>query len=208
MTTPAPHVDSVMTGTHMSLSRAYAEALLLEAEEGGKGEEITAELESLVDALETAGATDDLMRASLLSGPDRCEFVRRVFHERMSDLGEAFLVVLARRNRMILLRAIVGQLRRLVELGTGKIEVTVTTPVALSDDAREDLVRGLQGAFGADPILTEFVDDSLLGGILVQVGDRIYDASVSGELKRLSESLAEGVTVAGVRPQRQAERWP
>ena len=207
MAVPSPRMESVMTGTHMSLARVYAEALLSEAREAGREREILEELDALVETLESTGALHELLQASFLSGPDRCEVVHRIFDGRLSELAVAFLTVLAGRNRLSLLRAVVGQLRRLSELGQGKIDVAVTTARALTDESREELRRGLREAFHAEPVLTEFVDDSLLGGVLVQVGDRVYDASVAGELRRLAESLSDRVDAAGA-GRRRSEPWP
>jgi F-type H+-transporting ATPase subunit delta len=63
------------------------------------------------------------------------------------------------------------------------------------DDAQQSAIRDrLSQAFRTTPVLKLEVDPSLIGGLVVQIGDDVYDASVSTHLDRLRESLIEGIT--------------
>jgi F-type H+-transporting ATPase subunit delta len=75
--------------------------------------------------------------------------------------------------------------------------VTVRSAVSL-DDAQQDGLRQRLALLlgGATPVLRVEVDPALIGGLVVQVGDDVYDASIRTHLARLRDRLAEGWTRA------------
>jgi F-type H+-transporting ATPase subunit delta len=101
-----------------------------------------------------------------------------------------FVSVLLSRNDIGLLPEIVEQFRRLAIHGPRAQVVRVTSAVELSDEEKSTLAEKLAAQFGANLEFEYKVDSSLLGGLLVRVGDRVIDASVAGKLKALRESLA------------------
>ena len=68
--------------------------------------------------------------------------------------------------------------------------------MALGDAEKDDLRKTLTAALGKEPILAVRVDPDLLGGLVVQVGDRVYDSSVRSRLEALrTQLLARGTDV-------------
>ena len=125
----------------------------------------------------------------MLNVRQRRELVGRVFGGRVSERTEALLDVLSRNGRLGLLRGIAGAYRDLLHRREGKVEVSVRTAQPLDDAERKELAGRLREAFGAEPLLRLTVDESVLGGCVVQVGDERFDASVAGELQRMRQRL-------------------
>ena len=196
---PRENVETqgVMAPTEQALADAYAEALMAQSESEGQLDDLSEEMGQLVGLLDRCDGAEQLLTAALLTLQERCELVRRVFHGRVSELLEAFLTVLARRNRLGLLRSAAGRFQKLLERRRGKVELTVTTPVALDARQQRQLVEELRRTFHAEPILTVRVDQELMGGATVQLGDFVYDASVAAQLRRFSERLNERITAEG-----------
>jgi F-type H+-transporting ATPase subunit delta len=71
------------------------------------------------------------------------------------------------------------------------MRVTVTTAVPLPDDQRERLRQELREKYKKEPVLTTKVDPALLGGLVVKVGDWLYDASVRTRLTNIRKQLIE-----------------
>ena len=199
--------QTVMTQAQSALADVYAQALLDRTESNAEAEAVLGELESLVALLDEAEESfEHLLTESLMDVRERCEMVTRIFRGRVGDLTEAFLATLARRNRMDLLRPAARRLRRLLGKRQGQIEVLVTTAEPLAEDQRQALTDSLRKTLHAEPILSERVDPDVLGGVIVRVGDRVYDASVAGQLRKVSQNLAK--RLAG-RPGGEAELvWP
>ncbi len=82
-------------------------------------------------------------------------------------------------------------MRSLYEDRTGLVHVQVRSAVPLADDQRDKLRAELKAKFGRDPVLEARVDPDLLGGLTVQVGDVLYDASIRTRLERIRTHLIE-----------------
>ena len=71
----------------------------------------------------------------------------------------------------------------------GVVRVQVTSAVPLSDGQRDELKKTLSAALRSDPVIELRTDPNLLGGLVVLVGDRVYDTSVRTRLETLRTHL-------------------
>jgi F-type H+-transporting ATPase subunit delta len=101
--------------------------------------------------------------------------------------------VLLRRNRASILPAVCSECDRLLNRERGVVTAHVTSAAPLSD-AELDVVRGRIASMhdGATVQLEQQVDEALIGGLTVRVGDQLIDASVRGRLERLRAQLVAG----------------
>lgn len=97
--------------------------------------------------------------------------------------------LLVRKGRTALAGDIALEFRRLREEREGIARVLARTAVPLSEPEREALERRLEEQTGRRVILETEVDPDLLGGIVVQIGDRLVDGSTRARLEALRESL-------------------
>jgi F-type H+-transporting ATPase subunit delta len=100
--------------------------------------------------------------------------------------------LLAQRSRLELVPAIAVQYRRLLNQRRGIVEAVVTSALPLTQDESRAVRERVTAMTGAQVDLREAVDPSLIGGLTVQVGDRLLDASVRGRLERLRNQLVAG----------------
>jgi F-type H+-transporting ATPase subunit delta len=174
------------------VARVYAEALLDEAMAQGAADEVRAELEQLLQRV--AGA-DPLLASFFLGGvvgrASRASAIKAAFEGRASPILVNFLLVLNDHDRIELLRPVAEAYAELLEERTGKVPVTVRSAVPLTDEQRQRLVQQIRETSGREPVLDEAVDPALLGGLIVQVGDYRYDASVRTKLDALRNQLIE-----------------
>ncbi len=191
--TQAARPTSVMSATTLSLADTYAEALLTALPDEASPEEVAEELTSLVASLDEVQGLDELLTTSLLDATRRVEMIRRVFDGRVSEPVAAFLGVLARRGRLGLLRAAALRFERAIYAREGRIEVTVTTAVPLTGDQEQQIADSLGEAMEIDVVLRTQIDEALLGGMTVRVGDCVYDGSVAATLKQLTRRLRKRV---------------
>jgi len=184
----APRADAAA----QRVARVYAEALLDEAQQRNAAAETLDELEGLVH--DVAGA-DPLLASFFLGGAigreNREAVLKAAFDGRVSDLLRNFLLVLNEHDRLDLLRPVLAAGRDLLEQRTGKVRVHVRSAVPLDDPHRERLVGELRQVTGREPVLEVRVDPDLLGGLVVQVGDWLYDVSVRARLEALRNQLIE-----------------
>jgi F-type H+-transporting ATPase subunit delta len=174
-----------------ALARTYATAFLNAAETVG----VEGVLEEFVSFMNDVLGRHPDLESILLSGivPDsqKVDLIARVLSGRASELFNSFLRVLAKHGRLELLQLILEESQRLHEQRSGRGRVTLTAARALSDAARDAIYSSLNAALPFDPVLETRTDPSLLGGLVIRIGDTVYDSSVRTRLKQLRARLRE-----------------
>jgi F-type H+-transporting ATPase subunit delta len=176
-----------------SLARVYAEALLGQVPGDVEAEAVAAELDAIVDLLDELDGFEELLTAALLTHADRTALVERIFRGRVAEPVEAALAVMANAGRLGLLRTLRRAFRSALYRRQGKRELTVVTAVGLSEPQRRRVVEALEQTLGGEVLVTWQVDGELLGGMVVRIGDHVYDASVRTELRHLQDRLGQEI---------------
>jgi F-type H+-transporting ATPase subunit delta len=174
------------------VARVYAEALLDAAEAKAQVEPVLAELGSLFDDL--FRDSPELAAFFLTAGISRRAkkaVLEQSFTGRVSDVFLNFLLVLDDHDRLYLLPYIRPIVHELADERAGRMAVQVSSAVPLPEDQRERLRQQLRDTFRKEPVIEEKVDPDLLGGLVVRVGDWLYDASVRTRLENLRKQLIE-----------------
>jgi F-type H+-transporting ATPase subunit delta len=172
-----------------SAPRRYAEAAFQLADRDGSIETWRRELE------QAAAATDGQLMA-VLANPalpldQRLQAADRVLAG-LSQSVRNTVLLLVRRGRIEQLPRVVAEFVRLVERRAGITHATATSALPLTDLEEKALTARLEQMTGGTVALTTDTDASLLGGLVVRVGDRLIDGSVRGRLERLRNQLASG----------------
>jgi len=172
------------------VARVYAEALLKAADHQGQADSGLEELNALVGEVFWRDPQFEEFLASGAIGRDRkAQVLGAVFEHRASPVFANFLMVLNNHERLGLLRPILAAYRELHDERARRIRVLVRTAVPLPDDQRARLQQELRETFHLEPILETKVDPDLLGGLVVRVGDWLYDASVRTQIETLRNQL-------------------
>lgn len=100
-----------------------------------------------------------------------------------------FLGVLATNRRARQLGAVIGSFQRLYDEHRGVVAAEVTTAVKLTAAQLEGVAASLRASLGKDPEITAAVDPSILGGIKVRVGSRLFDSSLKSRLDQMKFAL-------------------
>jgi F-type H+-transporting ATPase subunit delta len=174
------------------VGRVYAEALLNAAEQQGQGDTVLAELQSLVgDIFATDPQFEQFLSSSAIGRDRKAPVIKNVFEGRASHVFTDFLMVLNQHDRLDLLRSILAAFRAIYDERHRRIRVKVESAVPLSENQSEELRRQLRQSFQWEPILEPALDPGLLGGLVVRVGDWVYDGSVRTRLETIRSQLIE-----------------
>ena len=109
-----------------------------------------------------------------------------------SSLLQSFLAFLIDRRRLVQFEAIRAEYGRLADERAGLTRAVVRSAEALSSEQLDALRRALSTRVGRDVELAVEVEPELLGGVVAQVGDLVFDGSVRTQLRQLHERLARG----------------
>jgi F-type H+-transporting ATPase subunit delta len=118
--------------------------------------------------------------------------VRRQVAERVGRQLTNLVGLLVERRRVALLPKVADAFRRLIYARRNIIEAEVASAAPLTEAERAALRERLARLVGRRVELRERLDPGLLGGLVVRIGDRLYDASVRGRLERLRNRLIAG----------------
>ncbi len=174
----------------------YAEALLGAAAPrgypAGQTEAVLDELDDLVaEVLDPNLGLERILSSALVSHDEKAGVLDRVLGGRASPLMLRFLKVVSRHGRLDCLRAIHRQARGLYETSQGRVVVEVTSAVPVDDALADEIVRGIRPLLGGEPVLRRSVDPKLIGGIVVRVGDTVYDGSIAAQLNSAREQMID-----------------
>ena len=174
-----------------AVARVYASAYLDAAAAGNVAdplEELTSFLEDVLDRNPEFAA---IMVSPATSRDGKLQLIDRVVQPVASEFFTNFLKVLVHKDRLDLLPVIRSLCSSELERRSGKQRILVRSATPLSEEQLQKIKDRLQAALSIEPILTPEVDEELVGGLVVQVGDTIYDGSLRTRLQNLKLKLRE-----------------
>jgi ATP synthase F1 delta subunit len=172
------------------VARVYADALFDVAREKGKLDQIGGQLGEFVDALEGDRDLQVFFFSPYFSSAEKVEGLRRAIDGADPELVN-FLELLIEKNRMTEIFRIRRQFEQLWKQENKRIDVTVTSAVELDSEVVEKIGEEIERQTGRKAELASRVDDEILGGIVLQVGNMVLDASIRSRLEKLRKSVAQ-----------------
>ncbi len=171
----------------------YAKALLAAAEKTGTTDELLAEFDALIEeVLDKFPKFDATLASPRISHEAKVGMLERVLAGRISAQLLTFLKVVSSHGRLDCLRAIRVAAGHLHNELRHRVEVRLTTAKPLDPSLVGLVTNVLRGVVRSDIELTAETQPDLIGGMVVRVGDTVYDASVAGELSRLRDEVLAG----------------
>lgn len=170
-------------------ARVYATSLADIVQEAGTVEKTEEEISFIADLFREDMEFRMILTSPGLTRADRKSFVDKIFSGRVSESVVNFLKVLIDHGRETEFSDIHLAFRDACDDILNRSRVTVQTPVALDDSTRSNLVSSLEKKSNNTVILQEEIDESLLGGVVIKMGDLVVDGSLAKDLKALRENL-------------------
>lgn len=168
---------------------AYARTLLDLANERQQAEGMAQELGQLQEIVEANPAFKTILSDPAIRTSDRTALLEKVFSGNVSPLMWNFLRVLNSRGALKLLGEIADAYEDLLNDQMGRVEVDVTVAQKLSADELEEVRQRVSKALKKEAVVHQYVDESIIGGLVLRVGDQMIDASVRHQLQAMRERL-------------------
>lgn len=184
-------ISSVMEDpSALAVADVYAEAFLNAAADNAA--ELLEEFTSFNDdVLDGNPEFASLLYSAYFNREDKLALIDRVIGSRGSEAFTNFLRVLTRHDRLDLLPLILQRSWLQHEQRQGKRRVQVRSAVPLSEESLDTIKQQLNAALPFEPILIPEVDPDLLGGVVIQIGDTVYDSSLRNRMKQLRSRLRQ-----------------
>jgi F-type H+-transporting ATPase subunit delta len=178
-----------MSSKNLKIAQPYAEAFL-EITSKGSLDTVINDLNSLSTILSESQDLRRLISNPLVNSQTKKNVIASIFNDKVDTKTIKFLLVLCDRGRISYLDSIVSKAIELAYKAASIEMVKVTSSLPLTASQQEALISKLKKMTGAEQVKLELeVNPGLIGGFIVQVGSKIIDTSLKGQLSQLSSYL-------------------
>lgn len=182
---------TVFDSEQQRVGTTYAKALLGATEKAGLSETVVAELESLItDVFDRLPRFEHALASPRIAYERKEQLLDRALRGKMTPLLMNFLKVVTRRGRWDSLRAISRAARAELQRLRAQIEVQVQSAEPLDAATQALVAQRLTAALGRQVVLRLQVVPEIVAGLVIRVGDTVYDGSVANRLARLADEIA------------------
>ena len=189
--------ESVFDDESMHVGPIYAKALLAAIGSSGNVDALMEQFHSLIhDVFDKQPGLEMALANPKLPSDEKIRVLDKAFGGKMDATLLTFLKVVSRRGRLSAIRGIYRAAAALRDEAIGRVRVLVTTSQPLDAVALSSLKEKLQNLFKKEVAITTKVDATILGGLIVRVGDMVFDGSVDGQLNLLKKATLAKAEIA------------
>lgn len=185
--------------SELTVLRRYAHALYQKAEQQDCIQAVDEDVDLLQQSLRETREFARLVESPAIPQDKKRDVFRALLDERVHPLTLRFLELLVEKDREMLLPELLDTYRALRDEQQGIVEVHASVPAPLDDAERNKLVQRLQTMTGKDIRLEVREIPDLIGGLVIRIGDRVYDGSVRQKLDNLRDSWSRAAHAANGR---------
>ena len=171
-------------------ARVYAEALFDVAKEKGKLDAIGGELAQLAEAVDSSRELRTFLFSPYFSSAEKVDGLRKAIDGADSEFVN-FLELLIEKHRMPEIFRIRRQFEQMWKRENRRLDVTVTSAIELDPAVVAKIGEEIERQTDHKVDLSSNVDGEILGGIVLQVGNMVLDASIRNRLEKLRKSVAQ-----------------
>lgn len=176
-----------MTGTRAA-SR-YAKALLETAQPAGIAEQVGQDMELIASTLKNNTELHDFINSPTIKGEIKENALKEIFSNAQATTQGLFRLLLENK-RFAILQAIAEQYQLLHDAANGIEEAVVTTAFEITPELEAKVLAKIKEFSDKKITLKNIVDPSIIGGFIIRVGDKQYNASVANSLNTLKRELS------------------
>jgi F-type H+-transporting ATPase subunit delta len=182
------------------VAKRYAKALMDIAVETNQVETVKKDVDLLKVA--TTGELDLVLKSPIIRQDKKQAIFSAIFEGKVSQLTSMFFSLLFEKGREIVLPEILDAFNAAYRKMKGIEILELTTAVAVSDEVKASIVENFKKMpeYNANTFeVKEKLDESILGGFLAQIGDKLYDASIRNDLQAIKKQFVENMYIQKIR---------
>lgn len=171
-----------------TIARNYAEALFQLGEKSGQTELYADLLDAVAGAIEAEPTVQAVLMSPRVTKPAKSRLLAAALPDAPKEFI-LFLQAVVKRGRQALFRLIATEYMGLLDIRMNRVRAGVTLAREADETMRRSIAEGLRQALRKDVIPTYRIDPEILGGVIVRVGDRVFDGSVRRRATKLRRQL-------------------
>jgi F-type H+-transporting ATPase subunit delta len=176
------------------ISSRYAEALFQVGEESNSTEKLYDELKAVVDIIKENNEFANILKSPIISKEDKKTLITNIFENKIDKEMINFMKILADKDRLSFLAGIQEAYKALLNNKNNILEGVAITAVPMGESEVNALQAKLSAKYNKTVILKNEVDESILGGVLVRLGNEEIDGTVKNRLDKMKEQLSQVIS--------------
>lgn len=177
--------DSVFDTDRQYLGGVYARALIGMAEKTSQVDSLVEELGSFSDALSQIPQLRQALESPRIGFAEKNQLIEKALKGRTSDAFVNFVKVVTSKGRADCFPAIRRAANLICDERAGRVQATMITAQPVDEAMKQKVAERLSQVLGKKVSITAEVDDQVLGGLVVRVGDTVYDGSLKNQLNQV-----------------------
>jgi F-type H+-transporting ATPase subunit delta len=182
-----------MKGSRVAIR--YAKALLVTAQDQQAVDQVADDMESVYTTLENSQELKAVLASPVISAELKGDTLKAIFGK-VSPVVKTFLALVAENNRANYLDGVALKYKQLYQELQGKQEAEVTTAVPLTPTLEKVVMEKIKTLTDKKVELVSTVDQDIIGGFILRMGDQQFDASVANQLQSLEHKLSNRKALA------------
>ena len=166
----------------------YAKALLSLASDQKAADAVSADMKLIVKSIADSKDLSDMLQSPVIPSSDKKAVLLEVF-KKSSKSTLSLIDILITNNRIDLLGYVASKYNQLFDESKGIELATVTTAVALTAALKKEVLAKAKALTGKNVEVENIIDESILGGFILRIGDVQYNASVANQLNNLKREF-------------------
>ncbi len=170
----------------------YAKSLIDLSTEQNALEEIKNDMVFFEEVVNGNGELEAILKNPIVPLDKKAGILTDIFGSRVHKITQSFLKLVVNKGRSAILFDTAKQFISQYNVIKGIVTAEVSSAIALTDANRAEIISLVKNELAANEVLIkEKVDDKLIGGFILKVGDKQFDASISGGLNKLKKEFAQ-----------------
>ncbi len=171
------------------VSNRYARSLMGMASTNNAVEQVKADVLLLDAVLTQNNDLESMLESPIINSGKKLAVMKAVFEGKVDTMTMRFLEVVIAKKREGLLQEIANEFIKQYNTANNISSVTVVTAVPLNEESKKQIHTFIEEKTGQKITLKTEVKPDIIGGIVIRLEDRLYDASISHQLKTIKKEL-------------------
>src|SRR5690625_3381 len=181
-----------MTGNRAAYR--YAKALMETATENQQMTQVEADMRLINQSISESKEFENFLKSPVINKEVKLSTLKSIF-DSVNEISSRLFNVLIENKRIDLLPQISRAIIELVDQANNVVSAEVTTATPLTPEMEEKVLDKVKELTGNQASLIKKVDEKLLGGFLLTIGDLQYDASIAGKFKSLKNTFKQNTYI-------------
>lgn len=177
------------------LSSRYAKSLLSLVVEQNKLEDTLSDMKHIVSVCSENKDLSLLLKSPIVKTDKKISILSEIFSKSVSDVTMSFVQIVTSKKREMYLEGIAESFISLYKVYNNIETVTLTTAAPIDENTKSEILSYIKKNGKTDVELTEIIDEDILGGMIVKMGDKQLDASVIRDIKELKKTFNKNLYI-------------